>query len=171
VVLRRGLRTLRLSIGGMLGRILRALCLGIKWVALISLASEVWTLLSDDLSSMIFRQSTESPLKFLKRRGWLGRVSKHFRLFFWQQALKTGLAIFWDTLSLILFGFWPLWVYCWTFWSHQRWSSWVSRYAVQISLVLWAGCRCTVESKKIANYYCQCTVWTVYRSRDWTQVL
>ena len=81
-------------------------------VALIVLASEVWTLLSDDLSSVIFRQSKELPLKFLKLCGWLGRVLKHFRLFFWQQALKTGLTIFWDTLSLTLSEFWSSWVYC-----------------------------------------------------------
>ena len=41
----------------------------------------------DDLSSVIFRQSIELSLKFLKLRGWLGRVSKHFGLC-WQQALQ-----------------------------------------------------------------------------------
>ena len=41
----------------------------------------------DDLSSVIFRQSTELPLKFSKLRGWLGWISKHFGLC-WQQALQ-----------------------------------------------------------------------------------
>ena len=130
VVLRRGLRALCLGIGGMLGRRLWALHLGISQVALISLTSKASTLLSDDLSSVIFRQFTELPSKFSKLRGWLGRVSKYFGLSFWQQALKTGPTIFWDILSLIFSGFWSSWVYCWTLWSHQRWSSWASRYAV-----------------------------------------
>jgi len=112
VVLRCGLRALRLSITVMQGCKLRALHLGVAWMALISLSSEVWILLSDDLSSIIFRQSTEFPLKFSKLRGWLGRVLKYFRLFFWQQALKIRLAIFWDTLSSILSGSWSSWVYC-----------------------------------------------------------
>ena len=47
VVLRHGLQTLRL---------------GFARVALIRLASEAWTLLSDDLSLVFFRQSTE-PLQ------------------------------------------------------------------------------------------------------------
>ena len=42
----------------MLGRGLRAMRLGIARVTLISLASEAWTLLSDDLSLVIFKQST-----------------------------------------------------------------------------------------------------------------
>ena len=42
----------------MLRRGFRALRLGIAWMALISLASEVWTLLSDDLFSVIFKKST-----------------------------------------------------------------------------------------------------------------
>jgi len=46
----------------------------------------VWSLsyTFDDLSPMIFRQSTEPLLKFLKLRSWLERVSEHFGLFFWQ---------------------------------------------------------------------------------------
>jgi len=68
VVLRGRLRALRLGFGGMLGCRLRTLRLGIECVALITLASEVWTLLSDE-SLVIFRQSTESSLKFLKLCG------------------------------------------------------------------------------------------------------
>jgi len=155
VALRRGLLALRLGIGGMLGRRLWALRLSIAQVSLISLTSEAWT---DDLSSIIFRQSTEPLPKFLNLRGWLGWILKHFELFFWQQALKTGLAIFWDTLSSILSKFWSLRVYCKTFWSHQRWSSWMSEYTVRTSSVLRVGCRCTIKLGEIANYFCQCTV-------------
>jgi len=54
VVLWRGLQALRLGIGGMLGHRLRAPRFGV------SLASEVWTTLFDDLCSVIFRQSTWS---------------------------------------------------------------------------------------------------------------
>jgi len=49
-------------------------------VAMISLASGFWTLLFDDLSSVIFRQPTESPPKFFIFRGWLGRILKYFGL-------------------------------------------------------------------------------------------
>jgi len=77
-VLRRGLQALRLDIGGMLVRRLRALRLSITQVALISLASEAWTLLSDNLSSVIFRQSTSiSDLRiFLLVEDELFEVSK-----------------------------------------------------------------------------------------------
>jgi len=47
---------------------------------MISLASRVWTLLFDYLSSVIFRQPTEPPPKFSIFRGWLGRILKYFRL-------------------------------------------------------------------------------------------
>ena len=63
--LRRELQALRLSIEVVLRCGLQALRLGITLVALINvaslinLASEAWTLLSNDLSSVIFRQSTE----------------------------------------------------------------------------------------------------------------
>jgi len=60
VVLRRWLWALRLGIVMVLRRGLRALRLDFARVALISLASEAWILLSDDLSSVIFRQSTVS---------------------------------------------------------------------------------------------------------------
>jgi len=112
VVLRRGLWALRLGIAMVLRRGLRGLRFAFVRVTLISLASETWTMLSDDLSSVIFRQSTEPPPKFLKLRGWLGWVWKHFILSFWQQALNTGLTIFWDTLNSILSEFWSSWVYC-----------------------------------------------------------
>ena len=49
---------LRLGITVVLRRRLRALRFGITWMALISLAPKVWTLLSDDMSSVIFRQFT-----------------------------------------------------------------------------------------------------------------
>ena len=52
------------------GRRLRALRLDIVRVALISLAYETWTLLSDDLYSVIFRQSTEPPPKFYSVVDW-----------------------------------------------------------------------------------------------------
>ena len=61
---------------------LRALRFAFARVVLICLAYEAWTLLSDDLSSVIFRRSTESSLKFSKLHGWLGRVLKYFGLFF-----------------------------------------------------------------------------------------
>jgi len=64
VVLRRGPWALRLGIAVVLRRRLRTLCLGFAWVALISFASEARTLLSDDLSSVIFRQSTVVPIDF-----------------------------------------------------------------------------------------------------------
>ena len=74
--------------------------------------------------------------------------------------LMIGLTIIWDALSLILSGMWSSWVYCKTLWSYQRWSRWVSRYAVQTSSVLWAGCWCTVElgvnSLLLVPVYC----WT-----------
>jgi len=63
VMLRRELWALCRGIGVMMGRMLRALRLGIAWIVLISLTSEVWTLLSDDLSLEIFRQSTIGILK------------------------------------------------------------------------------------------------------------
>jgi len=56
------LRALHLGITVMQGHRLRALRLDITRMALISLASELWTLLSDDLSSVIFRQS-QNPLQ------------------------------------------------------------------------------------------------------------
>ena len=98
-------RALSLGIAMVLRYELRALRFVFTRVALISLASETWTLLSDDLSSVIFRHSREPPQKFLKLYGRLGRISKHFGLSIWQQALKTELTVFWDTLSLILPGF------------------------------------------------------------------
>ena len=58
VVLRRGLLFLCLGIVVMLRCGLRVLRLGSASVASISLKPEAWTLLSDDLSSVIFRQST-----------------------------------------------------------------------------------------------------------------
>ena len=61
VVLTRGLWFLRLGIAVGLRCGLRALHLGSARVALISLASEAWTLLSYDLSSVIFRQSRAFP--------------------------------------------------------------------------------------------------------------
>ena len=69
VVLRRGLLFLRLGIAVVLRRGLRALRLGSARVASIILASETWTILSDDLSSMIFKQFTEPPPKFSKLCG------------------------------------------------------------------------------------------------------
>ena len=68
VVLRRRIFFLRLGIAVVLRRELRALRLGSARVALISLASEAWTLLSDDFFSVIFRQSTEPPPQFSKLR-------------------------------------------------------------------------------------------------------
>ena len=43
--------------------------LGAALVAMINLASGVWILLLDDLSSVIFRQLTEPPPKFSISRG------------------------------------------------------------------------------------------------------
>ena len=48
----------------MLRRGFQALRLGTALMAIISLAFRVWTLLSDDLSSVIFGQSTELSPKF-----------------------------------------------------------------------------------------------------------
>ena len=53
----------------MLRRGFRPLRLGAVVVAMISPASGVWTLLFDDLSSVIFRQPTEPPPKFSIFRG------------------------------------------------------------------------------------------------------
>jgi len=64
VVLRRGLLFLRLGIAVVLRRGLRALRLSSARVASISLTSEAWTLLSDDLYSVIFRQSTPSKFSY-----------------------------------------------------------------------------------------------------------
>jgi len=74
----------------------------------------IWSMSSafDDLSPVIFRQFIEPPLKFSKLRSWLERVWEHFGLFSWQWALKTGMAIFWDTLSLILSESQSSWVHC-----------------------------------------------------------
>jgi len=83
VVLRRGLWALRLAVAVVLIRGLWAMRFAFARVALISLASKTWALLFDDSSSVIFRQSTEPPLKFWKLRGWLRRVLKHFGLRFW----------------------------------------------------------------------------------------
>jgi len=58
VVLRLGLWFLHLGIAVVLRRGLRALRLSSARVALIIVAPKAWTLLSDDLSSVIFRQST-----------------------------------------------------------------------------------------------------------------
>ena len=57
-MLRCGLLALCLGITMVSRRGLRALRLCFARVALISLTSEAWTLLFDDLSSVIFRQST-----------------------------------------------------------------------------------------------------------------
>jgi len=79
--------------------------------------------------------------------------------------LRIRLTIIWNALSMILSGLWSSWVYCKTLWSRQTWSSWVSRYAVQTSSVLWAGCWCTVESginnRLLVLVYC----WTDCRSK------
>ena len=69
VVLRCELLFLCLGIAVVLRHGLRALRLGFARVALISRASEAWTLLFDDLPSVIFRQSTKPPPKFSKLRG------------------------------------------------------------------------------------------------------
>jgi len=58
-----------LVIAVMLRRGFKPSRLGAALVVVISLASEVWTLLSDDLSSLIFGQSTEPPPKFSTFRG------------------------------------------------------------------------------------------------------
>ena len=67
VMLRRDFQALRLGTAVMLRRGFQAL-LGTALVAMLSLASGV-TLLFDDLSSVIFRQSTEPPPKFSIFRG------------------------------------------------------------------------------------------------------
>ena len=82
--------TSRFDIGMTLRRRFRASRLDITSMIFISLASEVWTLLFDDLSLVIFRQSIKLPPKFSKLCSWLGRISRHFRLSIWKQALKTG---------------------------------------------------------------------------------
>ena len=52
----------------MLRRGFQPSCLGVEVVAMISPVSGVWTLLSDDLSSVIFGQSTiELLLKFISK--------------------------------------------------------------------------------------------------------
>jgi len=112
MTLRRKFRASHLEIAMTLRHRFCALRLDIASMIFIGLASEVWILLSDVLSLVIFRQSIELPPKFSKLCCWLGQVSKHFRLFFWQQALKTRLAIFWDTLSSVLSRSWSSWVYC-----------------------------------------------------------
>jgi len=55
-------KALRLGTAVMLRRGFQALYLGTALVAMISLAPGIWTLLSDDLSSVIFGQSAE-PLQ------------------------------------------------------------------------------------------------------------
>ena len=62
-MLRRGFQVLRRYCSDAETRL--SSCLGTALVAMISLASRVWTLLSDDLSSVIFGQSTKLPSKFL----------------------------------------------------------------------------------------------------------
>jgi len=79
MMLRHGFRALRLGIVMMLRREFQALRLGITSMIFISLTSKIWTLLSDDLSSVIFKQPTEPPPKFSKLRGWLGWILKYFR--------------------------------------------------------------------------------------------
>ena len=70
VMLRRDFQALCLGTAIMLRRDFQALRLGTALVAMISLASGVLeTLLSDDLSSVIFGQSTEPPSKFSIFRG------------------------------------------------------------------------------------------------------
>ena len=64
-MLRRGFQALHLGTTVMLRRGFQVLRLGIVLVAMISLTPGAWTLLFDDLSLVIFRQSTEPPLKFL----------------------------------------------------------------------------------------------------------
>jgi len=63
----------------------------------VSLAPVVWILLSNDLSSKIFRQPTEPPPKFLIFRGWLGRISKYFRL--WLNSYFSWLD--WQSLEIL----------------------------------------------------------------------
>jgi len=58
-----------LVIAVMLRRGFQSSRLGATLVVMISLASGVWTLLFDDLSSVIFRQPTEPPTKFSIFRG------------------------------------------------------------------------------------------------------
>jgi len=58
VMLRRGFQAPRLGTAVMLRRDFQALRLGTALVAIISLAPEIWILLSDDLSSVIYGQST-----------------------------------------------------------------------------------------------------------------
>ena len=57
-MLRRGFRPSRLGAAVMVRRRFRLSHLGTAMMAMISLASRVWTLLFDDLSSVIFRQPT-----------------------------------------------------------------------------------------------------------------
>ena len=67
-MLRRGFQALRLGTAVVLRRDFQALRLGTALVAMISLASEVWTLLSDDLSSVIFWTiyTPNNPLSLFK---------------------------------------------------------------------------------------------------------
>ena len=63
IMLRCGFRPSRLGAVVMLRRGFRPSRLGAAVMGMISSASEVWTLLFDDLSSLIFRQpTTASPL-------------------------------------------------------------------------------------------------------------
>ena len=74
LILRQALREtrsldLRLGTTITLRRGFQPSCLGAALVAMINLASGVWILLFDDLSSVIFRQPTEPPPKFSIFRG------------------------------------------------------------------------------------------------------
>ena len=76
VTLRRGFQPSRLGPCSDVETRVSTLRLGAALVAMISLASGVWILLLDDLSSVIFRQPTEPPPKF----SIFGRISKYFGL-------------------------------------------------------------------------------------------
>jgi len=68
VMLRRGFRPSRLGAAVMLRRGFRPSRLGAAMMAMISPASGVWTLLFDDLSSVIFRQPTITHVDVVTHR-------------------------------------------------------------------------------------------------------
>jgi len=99
VVLRCRLWTLRLGIAMVLRCGLRTLRFAFAQVALISLVSETWTLLSDDLSSVIFRLSIHTRGLHNSRELRLISCVPNIRIFPW---MKMNTLMTWLPSSLKL---------------------------------------------------------------------
>ena len=96
------------------------------------------------LSSLIFRQLIWPPSKFSKPVhviDWEG-LSKYFELHV-DLSFSDWTGNLLSILSLILFGLWSSWVYCWTAWSpredHHKYPE------MQFRTILWFICQCVVE--------------------------